>query len=273
MTEIPEHLLKRSQARRAATGDAAAEAGAAATPSTAPATVAAATPAEAAPKAEVAPAGPPPPKPDIPVVAAYKSRKKIPVWAMATLSILPVWTFMYLRALTPTEAKASGPIGVGAGVYSENCSGCHQAGGTGVAGGAYGFVDGDAITTFPHIEDQLRWVSLGGDAYQAAGVDIAGDPNREGGPHIAGSNGIMPPRGGGDYTDAEILGAVCEERYALGGVAEEGDEFELWCSEDSEIFAALEAGSSTFPTLHEDFADDGVMEIGAVPIAGSSAEG
>jgi mono/diheme cytochrome c family protein len=72
-------------------------------------------------------------KPDIPVVAAYKARRKIPVWAMATLSILPVWMFMYLLALTPTEAKAAGPLGVGAEVYggAGNCAGCHGAAGAG----------------------------------------------------------------------------------------------------------------------------------------------
>lgn len=269
MTEIPEHLLKRSQARRAG-GDAPAEAGAAAsTPAT---TDAAASPAVAAPKAEVVPAGPPPVAPDIPVVAAYKRRKKIPMWAMATLSILPVWMFMYLRALTPSEAEAAGPLGVGAEIYGANCAGCHGAAGAGVAGGAYQFADGYSITTFPHIEDQLRWVALGTTAYADAGITIAGDPNREGGPHIVGSNGIMPARGGNaEYTDADILGAVCEERYPLGGIEEAGEEFELWCSAESPIFAALLDGSATFDNLHEVFADEGVIEIGSVPVAGSGA--
>jgi len=95
VTEIPEHLLKRSQAARAKTGgdDASAAApAAAATPAVATAAAPAATTkaVEAAPKAA--------PKPDSPVVEAYKKRKKIPMWAMATLSILPVWGFMYVLA-------------------------------------------------------------------------------------------------------------------------------------------------------------------------------
>lgn len=274
MTEIPEHLLKRSQARRAG-GDAPAEAGAAAsTPASTPATTAAATPAVAAPKAEVVPAGPPAAPPDIPVVAAYKARKKIPVWAMATLSILPVWMFLYLRALTPVTAEATGPLGLGAQIYAGNCSGCHGAGGAGVAGGAYAFTENSSMLTFPHIEDQLRWVSLGTTAYIDAGVTIAGDPNREGGAHIAGSNGIMPARGGNsEYTDADILGAVCDERYALGGAPEEGEEFDLWCSPESPVFAALEAGTATFENVHEVFAEQGVVAIGSVPVAGTSATG
>jgi len=267
VTEIPEHLLKRSQARRAG-GDAPAEAGATANT---PATVAASAPAVAAPKAAVAPAGPPPAKPDIPVVAAYKARKKIPVWAMATLSILPVWMFMYLRALTPTEAAAAGPLGVGAEIYSSNCAGCHGAAGAGI-GLAYGFLDGSAMLTFPHIEDQLRWVALGTNAYADAGIEIAGDPNREGGPHVVGAAGAMPARGGAELTDYEVLGAVCDVRYPLGGIEETGEEFDQWCSEESPIFAALQDGSATFENLHEVLPDLGIIPIGSVPVAGTTAE-
>jgi mono/diheme cytochrome c family protein len=272
VTEIPEHLLKRSQARKAAGGDAAA-AVPATTPATTPAAGESAAPAVAAPKAPAVPAGPPPAKPDIPVVAAYKARRKIPVWAMVTLSILPLWMFLYVIALRPEPVTASGPLGVGAEVYAGkgNCAGCHGADGAGVAGGAYGFVGGDAMATFPHIEDQLRWVSIGTQAYQAAKVTIAGDPNREGGAHIVGSNGIMPARGGAELTDAEVLAVVCDERYGLGGVAEEGPEFELWCAEESPVFVALETGAATFANLHTVIADKGIMEIGTVPKAGTPA--
>ena len=272
MTEIPEHLLKRSQARKAASGDAAASASAT-TPATTPAAGESAVPAVAAPKAPAIPAGPPPPQPDIPVVAAYKARKKIPVWAMVTLSILPLWVFLYILALKPPEVTAEGPMGVGAEIYEGggNCAGCHGAEGAGVAGGAYGFTDGESMLTFPHIEDQLRWVALGTQTYEAAGVTIPGDPNREGGPHITGSNGIMPARGGAELTDYEVLGAVCEERYALGDIPEESEEFELWCSDESPIFIALETDAATFDDLHTVFAEEGVLEIGSVPKAGTTS--
>ena len=272
MTEIPEHLLKRSQARKAGGGDAATSAPAT-TPATTPAAGESTVPAVPAPKVPAAPAGPPPPKPDIPVVAAYKARKKIPVWAMVTLSILPLWAFMYILALRPQPVKAIGPLGVGEELYGGkgNCAGCHGAGGAGVAGGAYGFVNGDAMLTFPHIEDQLRWVSLGTQTYSAAGITIAGDPNREGGAHVTGANGIMPARGGAELNDAEVLAVVCDERYALGGIAEEGEEFELWCSEESPVWVALETDAATFDNLHTVIADKGIMEIGSVPKAGSPA--
>ena len=258
MTEIPEHLLKRSQARR---GDAAASTDGAATP----ATTAAAAPAVAAPKAPAVPAGPPPAKPDIPVVAAYKARKKIPVWAMLTLSIFPLWAFLYVLALRPEPVKAVGPLGVGTTTYS-GCAGCH--GNSGEGGIGYAFVNGSVTTTFPHIEDQLRWVKLGSDAYKNAGVQIAGDPNREGGAHIAGATGVMPAQAAG-LSDAEILAVVCHERYDLAGADEAAEEFTLWCADDSAIFAALEAGEATFADLHTQF--DGVLEIGDVPLAGTTA--
>jgi mono/diheme cytochrome c family protein len=126
VTEIPEHLLKRSQAAKSkATGEPA-PAGDAAAPAASSSPVPAAKAAAPAVKAAAAaPAVPPPPKPDPPFIAAAKSRKKIPFWAMLTLSMLPLWVFMYARGLTPKEPKVTGPLGEGAALYSANCSSCH----------------------------------------------------------------------------------------------------------------------------------------------------
>ena len=49
-------------------------------------------------------------------------------------------------------------------ILASTCSGCHGAGGEG-AGAAYGFVNGSVMKTFPHIEDQLRWVVFGTQKY------------------------------------------------------------------------------------------------------------
>ena len=266
VTEIPEHLLKRSQAAKA-------KAGGAEAPADAPASTPAVASAPAAPVAKAAaPVAPAAPvvKPDTPVVAAYKARKKIPVWAMLTLSILPVWMFMYVRAMVPPEVEASGPLGDGAVVYATNCSGCHGGGGEGV-GSAYGFVNGSVMKTFPHIEDQLRWVYLGTKSYQEAGVQIYGNPEREGGAHVTGASGGQMPGWKGNLSDAEILAAVCDVRYGLGGGDEASEEFALWCSPESEIYLALEEGGATFENVHEVFAEKGVMEIGSEPKAGSPA--
>jgi hypothetical protein len=266
MTEIPEHLLKRSRDRRAAlglgggdaaTGSEAAE-GAGEAPAATPATTAS-TPAAAAPpsgpvgrKAAPAPAEAPPPKPDPPYLAAAKSRARIPFWAMAALSLMPIWAFMYVRSLTQPPETVEGPMGVGAETFGA-CSSCHGASGQGGSGRP--LAEGEVDKTFPHIEDQLRFVYFGTEQYNLAGVTSYGDPDREGGAHTTGSynGGAMPGQGalaGGDLTDAEILAVVCHERFGLPGAPDVtgddalGAEFELWCSEESPMYAALIDGTA-----------------------------
>jgi mono/diheme cytochrome c family protein len=280
VTEIPEHLLKRSRDRRAALGLGGDDAGSGdAKPAATPATTAGAAPAAAAPSGPVqraaapSPAAPPPPKPDTPVVAAYKRRKRVPFWAMTALGLLPVWAFMYVRAVTAQPQEASGPLGVGAEIYG-NCASCHGAGGGGGTG--YAFTGGEVLKTFPHIEDQLRYVYFGTAEYNLAGVDVYGNPDREGGAHVTGAKGVMPGWGadiGGALPDFDILAVVCHERYTLGGADPAGDyadEFETWCSEGSEIYADLESGGhlSDLDTRFE-----GIMPIGDAPVPGSPAAG
>jgi len=274
VTEIPEHLLKRSQAARAqAEGGAtpAATTPAAVTPSATPGAAsetAPAVPAKAA--APPAPVGPPPPQPDIPVVAAAKARKKIPFWAFATLSTLPLWAFMYVRALTPTTEKIAGPLGVGATVFT-GCSSCHGSNGEGVAGLGYQFSQGEVLKTFPHIEDQLRWVYGGTDAYFTAGIQIYGAPNRPGGPHITKARGTMPGQSS-QLTEAQILAVVCHERFTLGGADPAGayeKEYENWCAPDAPAWTALEDGSATFANI--DTKVTGAIKVGEEPAPGSPA--
>ena len=74
----------------------------------------------------------------------------------------------------------------------------------------------------------------------------------------------------GNLTDADILAAVCHERYDISGGDQSSAEFALWCATDSVIYAALKDGSATFLDLHTKFADKGVMEIGPVPKAGTT---
>jgi hypothetical protein len=276
VTEIPEHLLKRSRERRAAIGGGGDDAGSGDTAPAVPATTAAAAPAAtssdpAERSAAPVPAVPDPPRPDIPVVAAYKARRKIPFWAMTALTLMPLWAFMYAKAVTTQERETTGPLAEGAVVYG-NCASCHGGAGQGVAGLGYPFVDGEVLKTFPNIEDQIRFVYWGSADYQLAGVEIYGDPNREGGPHITGARGPMPAHGpdaAGALTDAELLGVVCHERFVLGGAENDAAydaEFDKWCSPDSELFAAV-AGGESLLTL--DQVDDTVIPIGE-PAAGQS---
>ena len=242
---------------------------------TTPAKAASAAPAAASGPVEraaaPAPAGPPPAKPDSAVVTAYKARRRVPFWAMVALSALPVWAFMYARAVTQSPVEAAGPLGLGGEVYG-GCASCH--GGDGGGGVGYAFTGGEVLDTFPNIEDQLRFVYFGTSGYNIAGVEIYGNPEREGGVRVTGEKGPMPQQGenaGGSLTDYEILSVVCHERYALGGADPDGEwaeEFEQWCSEESEIFVDLEAGGE-LADLHERF--DGIMPIGDAPVPGSPA--
>ena len=149
MTEIPEHLLKRSQERRSAlSGD---SSSASTSSESAPAKTAA--PAVAKATAPVAESAPPPPPSDPDYVVAAKTRKKIPFWAMATLSLLPLWAFLYLIALKPQAKTVEGPLAIGAGVFG-SCAGCHGAAGQGGAGRV--LYQGEVLKTFPKIEDMLN---------------------------------------------------------------------------------------------------------------------
>jgi mono/diheme cytochrome c family protein len=283
VTEIPEHLLKRSRERRSAIGqggDAAADAPSdAAAASNAPATTtpaaAPAAPAASGPPARTpapAPAAPPPPKPEPVYVQAAKRRRKIPFWAMATLSLMPVWAFMYVRAVTEPPEVVEGPIGIGAEIYS-SCASCHGAEGGGGVG--YPFASGEVLKTFPHIEDQIRYVFYGTEGYNAADVEIYGNPDREGGPHVTGNLGVMPAFGG-QLTQYEIVSVVCHERYTLGGAdptsEEYAEEYETWCSEESPVFAELEAGTYDYTSPEAPaFGEVEILPIGPEAVPGSPA--
>jgi mono/diheme cytochrome c family protein len=289
VTEIPEHLLKRSRERRAAIGqggDDGASEGAAPAPAATPATTEQAPAAAAAsgPPARTGPPAPeaaPAPKPDPQYVVAAKQRRKVPWWAMATLGLMPIWGLMYVRALTEPPEVVEGPLGIGAEQYG-SCAACHGAAGGGGVG--YAFAGEEVLRTFPVIEDQLRYVYWGTGEYNLAGVEIYGNPDREGGPHLTNGLGVMPQQGsaaGGGLTDYEILGVVCHERYTLGGAdpngEEWGEEFERYCSEESPVFEALEAGEISLldEEPHTFMGPDGVefeMDIVGAPREGSAGE-
>jgi hypothetical protein len=137
------------------------------------------------------------------------------------------------------------------------------------------------LQTFPHIEDQLRFVYFGTANYNTEGVEIYGNPDREGGAHVTGALGVMPPWGanaGGELTDEEILAVVCHERYDLGGADPESDdfseEFENWCAEEAPAFINLEEGGTLADLDEAGLTDaDGqpieIIDIGDAPAAGS----
>ena len=116
----------------------------------------------------------------------------------------------------------------------------------------------------------LNFVYTGSQAYASKVIAVYGDPNREGGAHKTGASGGQMPGWKGNLTDAEILAAVCHERYDLGGGDAASPEYALWCAADSPIYAALKEGAANFETLAAKFADKKIIDIGAAPAAGST---
>ena len=224
MTEVPEHLLKRSRDRRAALGLGGGDGGDAGGGDAAPAAAAASTsvePAAAASPATVAPveAAVVPPKPVPSYVRASLTRKKIPLWVMPVLAFLPLWAIMYVNTLSKPRSTTVTQLVAGAAAYANRCQGCHQADGSGGAGRPlYAAADGGGvITTFPYIADQLQFVWLGSTLTGDKGTPY-GNKDKPGGQHTTLSyNGNPMPTFKGTITQAELLEVVRHERETFGG--------------------------------------------------------
>lgn len=214
MTEIPEHLLRRSRERREALGlTKPGEAGASkpeadATSAGEVEKAAAATPATtqaAAPAKAPAPAPPPPPKPLPPYIQAARRRKRIPFWAVPVLAALPVWALLYAFTLEPPSLGANDPLTLGKGLYEGNCASCHGVQGQGSANFPH-LNDGEMQANWPDFNDHIEWVTLGsadwpGDTYGAL------NRPKEGG----------MPSWGEQLSEAEITLIVRYEREVLSG--------------------------------------------------------
>ena len=200
MTEIPEHLLKRSKAAKAkATGipDEATE-----TPTeSAVAPVAPAAPSNPVPVVEK------PPAPIAPYVAAAQARKKIPWWAASGLLLLPIWAISYVGTLERPPQEATGVMAEGLHVYESRCASCHGA--TGAGGSGHALANGEVLATFPTAAAHIEWVAKGSDGFGLGNPYGAADQARivEGG---------MP--GWADVlTTEELIGVVLHERARLSG--------------------------------------------------------
>jgi mono/diheme cytochrome c family protein len=215
LTEIPEHLLERSRARRAALGLGGGDAGAAPAPAasasgeSAPAEGKAAAPAKAAAAAPAVATK----APEIelsPYAKAALARKKIPFWAVPVLLFLPLWGFLYWGTLDPAPEKAAGIAVEGATVY-QKCASCHGAGGTGGVGPELQTV----AQTFSNYKDHVWWVTNG-----SAGAGTGspyGDADRPGGQRVA--KGGMPPWGAA-LSAKDLLSVVYYERSHFGQATE-----------------------------------------------------
>ncbi len=214
MTEIPEHLLKRSRERKAALSG---ESGDAETPaeetSTAvePAAAPAAAPAVAAAPLPDVPAEPVPVK-AAPYVEQYQERKKMPFWIAPVLLALPVWALFYVGTLERVPQGLTGLLGEGEELYIESgCSGCHGAEGGGGIGPA--LAGGEVHITFTSIEDQMAWIARGSAIVGTGELYSSPDSLRE--RRVAGQ---MPGYGLGASTELNIeqlLAVTLYERTQL----------------------------------------------------------
>lgn len=210
MTEVPEHLLRRSRERKAAlsgeespAGDAGGagaaggggEGGGAGGAGGALEPAAAAAPARAAAPQPPTYTGPPQPPP---------RKQRVPMWAMPVLVAMPFWALLYSGSFgdRPSLHAEETPLEAGAGVYrSAGCSTCHGAAGEGVSAPGLG----DVVKQFPAFEDHVAWVANGSAAVKGQPYGALGRVASGGMPGFA-----------SQLSEAEILAVVCHERVTYG---------------------------------------------------------
>jgi len=249
VTEIPEHLLKRSKERRAAMGlpggeadaeSAGTPAPAASSPAVAGGAVAGGAPPAKPPAAAPKPAAAPPPKPVPEWVVAAKTRRKIPFWAMPVLAALPIWLFIYAEAMQPPPVKLTGPLADGAQIFNQ-CSSCHGAEGGGGVGPK--LAAGEVLKSFPKFEDQYSFVVTGSQPYIGKRYGAGGKTG------VAG----MPSWKAAGLSASEIMAVVCHERFTLDGLtaatvpADRLDEFNKYCAPEAPEFVKAEADGANYP--------------------------
>jgi mono/diheme cytochrome c family protein len=220
LTEIPEHLLRRSRERRAALGLSGGGGDEAAPPSgEEPAPAEAPRPART-PSTEVATASAAPPAiveelpgETLPTYVAPPRgphKVKVPLWVMPVLIALPLWAFLYPGAFgSHRKVTTTNPIVLGSQVYhSSGCSGCHGANGEGGVGPA--LHAGQSVLTFPNVQDHINWIKTGSVSFTG---QMYGNPNRPGGQRGP-AKGDMPGFGS-TLSEAQIEAVVTYERQAL----------------------------------------------------------
>ncbi len=263
MTEIPEHLLKRSKAAKGkTTGDAGSESSESAAPAAsestaAPVAASAATPEAAAPEGPVVTfpnldPEPEAPKPEPEFVTASKSRNRIPVWALPVVAALPIWAMSF--AGTMQQPETEDPVLVeSAALYAEaGCAGCH--GGNGGGGSGYQLSDGEVITTFPRVVDQMLHVARGSAA-------INGETYGAEGRRVAGGSGAQMPAQAGALTVHELELVIYHERATLSGEDQDQPGYQEWIEhmrEDAESGGGEEIVGDEYIAFLQECADPDV---------------
>jgi mono/diheme cytochrome c family protein len=133
-------------------------------------------------------------------------RKKVPVFVIPVLVMLPIWALMYALTLDKPTPTTAGPLAEGATVYAK-CAGCH--GGTGGGGVGPQLAGGAVLKQFPNVADHLYWVMEGSAGFKAAGIQTYGTQKK------SVDAGVMP--GWSSLTAEELISVVRHERETLSG--------------------------------------------------------
>ncbi len=243
MSEIPEHLLKRSKAAKSKkTGTESSESSAAESPATESSAV-----APAAGDAQVATA---PPTADLPYldkepeperetpsyIKAAKKRGKIPFWAMPVVLATPVWAYGLAGTLQQPEVEDP-LVTEAAEIYTvAGCSACHGTGGGGGIG--YQLSDGAVIETFPEAIDMIVHVARGSSAING---ETYGAERNDGNRRISGQRGNMPAQINAlSLEELELV--IYHERVNLGGEDVSDERGQEWAEHVRE---GIESGAET----------------------------
>jgi mono/diheme cytochrome c family protein len=231
LTEIPEHLLKRSKAAKGKSGDDGGDSGGdagssapVAAASSSPTPAAAATPAVDLPNLDPEPE---PPKPVPHFVAAAMGRKKIPVWVLPVIAALPVWAWSFAGTMQQPETEDE--LLIQAEEAYGTCATCHGAAGGGGVG--YALSDGEVLATFPEVIDQLAHVARGSAAI--IGQEY-GAVRPDGARRVAGDLGVMPAQLS-SLTQLELELAVYHERAILSGEDTSSPGYQEWIAHMREL--------------------------------------
>ncbi len=229
MTEIPEHLLKRSKAAKSGKSGDGGDGGSSesSTPVAAQSEVAAAAPAAPAANLPNLDPPPPPPKPVPAYVQAAQARKRIPIWVLPVIAALPIWALSFAGTMQQPETEDI--LLVDAELVYGSCAGCH--GGNGGGGVGYAFTDGEVLATFPDPIDHMAHVARGSDAI--AGQEY-GDPNRAGGARVSSARGLMPGQLE-SLSAIELEIVVFHERAILSGEDTSSPEYQEWMEHMREV--------------------------------------
>jgi len=243
LTEIPEHLLKRSKAARGkSTGDSGSESSETAAAESSAPVAASSAPASSGPGGLTATdatvtfpnldSEPEPPKPEPAYVTAAKRRNRIPVWALPVVAALPVWALSF--AGTMQQPEVEDPVFVdSAALYTEaGCAGCHGA--TGGGGVGYQLSGGEDLITFPKVIDQMVHVARGSAA-------IAGESYGADGRRVAGDSGSQMPAQVGTLTRHELELVVFHERAVLSDEDVDQPGYQEWMEHMREHTAESDA--------------------------------